>query len=219
MVKQPPWTASSLDAYMTCPHRYYRVRVARDVKDLPPSDAVLLGRKLHTAFENAVNLGDALPSDYRHWQSILDQIRAMPGEKFPEFKFGIDENFTPCDFYDKKVWSRGAADLVIKKGKECIIFDYKTGKRKPSDQLKLYAAYAFALWPEIETVHTCFVWLKERKTDKAKYTRDQLSEIWQDFVPIVARVRNSFEKNDWPQRPSGLCRKWCPVRDCKYCGV
>ena len=62
----------------------------------------------------------------------LDQIRAMPGEKFPEFKFGIDENFTPCDFYDKKVWSRGAADLVIKKGKECIIFDYKTGKRKPS---------------------------------------------------------------------------------------
>ena len=216
MEKLPPWTASSLDAYLTCPQRYYRTKIAKDVKDLPPSDAVLLGRKLHKAFENAVNLGDGLPAEYRHLQPLLDKIKALPGEKLPEHKFGCTEGFQPCNFFDKQVWTRGAADLVVKHGKTCLILDYKTGKRKPSDQLKLYAAYAFSTWPEIETVHTMFVWLKEKKIDKATYKREDVSNIWNDFIPIVARVRKSFETNNWPEKPSGLCRAWCPCTGCRY---
>ena len=39
----PAWSASSVDAYTTCPKKYYHLRVARDVQDFPPSDAVIAG--------------------------------------------------------------------------------------------------------------------------------------------------------------------------------
>lgn len=220
MDKLPPWTASSVDAYLTCPFRYYHVKLAKDVKDFPPGDALLLGRKLHKAFENAVNFDDPLPCEYRHLQSLLDKIKALPGEKLPEYKFGVTEDFQACEFFDKKAWTRGAADLVVKHGKTCVIIDYKTGKRKPSDQLKLYAAYAFTHWPEIQEVHTLFVWLKEKKIDKAVYKREDVQGIWNDFLPLVARINRSFEKDDWPKRPSGLCRAWCPCKGvCEFCGI
>lgn len=215
-MKLPPWTASSLDAYLTCPSRFYHTKIAKDVKDLPPGDALLLGRKLHKAFENAVNWDDPLPAEYRHLQGLIDKIKALPGEKLPEYKMGVTEAFQACGFFDKEVWSRGAADLIVKHGKTCAIIDYKTGKRKPSDQLKLYAAYAFATWPEIEEVHTLFVWLKEKKIDRKTFKREEAAGIWQDFLPIVARVKRSFDTDNWPARPSGLCRGWCPCTECTY---
>lgn len=217
MQKIPTWSASSLDAFITCPHKYYRLRVARDVKDFPPSDALLLGRKLHKDFENAVNYGDPLPESCKHWQSLVDKLKTAPGERLVEYEFCVNENFQPCT--RKEAWSRGLADLVIKCGKTALIIDYKTGKRKPSDQLALYAAYAFATWPEIQTVHTNFVWLKDRKMDKDVYTREQVPELWGKFLPLVARMKHAFESDVWDTRPSGLCRQWCPVKDCKFCGV
>lgn len=213
----PAWSASSVDAYTTCPKKYYHLRVARDVKDFPPSDAVLAGRQIHKMFENAVNLNEPLPESHTHWQKLVDQIKALPGEHMAEFPFMLDEFHEPCD--KRSAWTRGVADLVVKHGKEAIIIDYKTGKRKPSEQLALYTAYAFAYWPEIQKVHTVFVWLKDKTMDRKTYTRDNLAGIWQSFLPAVARMRNSYETGDWPARPSGLCRRWCPCTCCKYCGV
>lgn len=212
----PAWSASSVDAYTTCPKKYYHLRVARDVQDLPPSEAVIAGRELHKAFENAVNLNEPLPQSQAHWQTLVEKIKAIPGERLAEYPFMLDEFHEPCD--KRGAWTRGVADLVIKHGKEAIIIDYKTGKRKPSEQLALYAAYAFAYWPEIQSVHTAFVWLKEKKIDRKTYMREDAPTIWQSFLPAVARMRNSYETGDWPARPSGLCRAWCPCHQCQHCG-
>lgn len=212
----PAWSASSVDAYTTCPKKYYHLRVARDVQDLPPSEAVIAGRELHKAFENAVNLNEPLPQSQAHWQTLVEKIKAIPGERLAEYPFMLDEFHEPCD--KRGAWTRGVADLVIKRGKEAIIIDYKTGKRKPSEQLALYAAYAFAYWPEIQAVHTAFVWLKEKKIDRKTYMREDAPTIWQSFLPAVARMRNSYETGDWPARPSGLCRAWCPCTNCCYQG-
>lgn len=213
----PAWSASSVDAYTTCPKKYYHLRVARDVQDFPPSDAVIAGRELHKAFENAVNLDEKLPATYAHYQGLVDKIKALPGEKLAEYPFQLDEFHEPCE--KRGAWTRGVADLVVKRGKEAIIIDYKTGKRKPSEQLALYAAYAFAYWPEIQKVHTAFIWLKTKEMDKKTYLRENMAEIWQSFLPAVARMRNSYETNEWPARPSGLCRNWCPCKECKFCGL
>lgn len=213
----PAWTASSVDSFVTCPHKYYRLRVARDVKDLPPSEQILWGRKLHKAFEDSVNFGDPLPKECQAWQSFIDKLKSIPGEKLPEFRFSVDDAFQPCAW--GSAWSRGAADLVIKNGKQAIIFDYKTGRRKPSDQLALYAGFAFAYWPELEQVHTCFVWLKEHKMDKATYLASEKHKIWDLWLPLVARMQRAYDTDQWAKCPSGLCRNWCPVKDCDFCGV
>lgn len=217
MEKLPPWTASSIDAFMTCPHKYYRLRVARDVKDLPMGDQALWGSRVHKSFENAVNWGDPLPPDCKQWEPLVKKICALPGEKMAEYKFSIDEDLKQCPW--KEAWSRGAADLVIRKGDTVIILDYKTGKRKPSDQLSLYAGFAFAYWPDVKTVHTAYIWLKDKAIDRKTWTAEQKHEIWDLWIPLVARLQRCVEKGDWPKRPSGLCKHWCPVKDCQFYGV
>lgn len=217
MIKIPAWTASSIDAFTTCPHKFYRLRVAKDVKDLPMSEQSLYGQRVHKMFENAVNWGDPLPDAYENLKPLVDKILKIPGEKFPEFKFSVTEDFQPCKWGE--AWSRGAADLVIKHGKEAIILDYKTGKRKPSEQLALYAGFAFSYWPELEQVHTAFVWLKDRKIDRKTFRRADVPEIWKNWLPLVQRLYRAYEKDNWPKRPSGLCKAWCPVTECEFCGV
>lgn len=213
----PPWSASSVEAYTTCPHKYYRLRVAKDVADLPPSDAVLLGRKMHKAFENAVNLDEPLPESCKKWQGLVDKLKALPGEHLAEYSFFLDEFCGPCE--RREAWTRGIADLIVKRGDEAIIIDYKTGKRRPSEQLALYAAYAFSTWSEIKVVHTAYIWLKEHKIDRKAYNRTELATIWQHWLPLVAKMRKSYETGDWPKQPSGLCKNYCAVKDCEYCGV
>ena len=97
-----------------------------------------------------------------------------------------------------------------------MVLDYKTGKRKPSEQLDLYAAYIFAHYPEVEDVKTIFVWLKEQKTDKKRFNRDELPIIWREFIPKVARLESAYNRDSWPAKPSGLCNGWCPVKTCQH---
>lgn len=214
-VDMPPWTASALTSYQSCPYKWYKERITKEWQ-MPRGEAAIWGERVHKALENAVNRGDPLPENCAKYAPLVEKVKAMPGEHLAEYKFAIGRDFLPAPW--TSCWSRGIADLVVRKDDTAVILDYKTGKRKPSDQLKLYAGYAFVHFPEVKTVHTGFIWLKDNKIDRSVYSREQLPDIWNDFLPIVARMRLSFENNDWPQRPNGLCRNWCPCRDCPFNG-
>ena len=69
--------------YVTCPYKYYRQRVLKDVKDTL-SEKAEWGIKVHKSFENAVNYGDPLPEGCQQWQSLAENIKALlRGEKLP----------------------------------------------------------------------------------------------------------------------------------------
>lgn len=94
---------------------------------------------------------------------------------------------------------------------------HNTGKRKPdSDQLMLFAALIFAHYEFIDRTDTAFIWVKDKKTDKESFTRDQEKDIWDHFYGKLARLEQSLVKDTWKKNPSGLCKGWCPVRDCPY---
>ena len=82
----------------------------------------------------------------------------------------------------------------------------------------MFAALLMHARPHIERVKTAFVWLKEKKIDKALYTKDDLPSIWKEFIPRVAKLESSYEKDKWVPRPSGLCKQWCAVLDCEFNG-
>ena len=110
-------------------------------------------------------------------------------------------------------------DLGVVDDKKAALFDWKTGKRKPgSDQLQLMALLAFIHYPWIEKVVTGFIWLKEGKIDREKFTREQVPELWQDFLPRITRMERAYNESKWPARPSGLCKNWCYVKSCEHCG-
>lgn len=208
-----PWTYSALESFETCPKKHYHTRVARDFKELP-NESAAWGDRVHAALEQRVLNGTPLPEGMTQWETLAAKLAALPGKKFTEMKAGIDSGFAPADY--KSSWSRGKVDLIVVHGPKALVLDYKTGKQKLTKQLALYAGYVFSLFPDVEEVEAGFVWLKDRKISKETYYRSGVASIWQHFLPRVKKLEVAFEKDLWPERPSGLCRGWCPVKTCPH---
>jgi hypothetical protein len=214
----PAWSFSSLTAFETCARRYYLTKVAKTVRE-PPTEATTHGNEVHTAFENAVVRREPLPNKYAEWQPIAVQLQSVRGKREAELKLSIDKSFRPVKWTDKAAWCRGIVDLNIENNDKSVAIDYKTGKRKPdSTQLMLFAALLFHTKQYLQTVTTGFVWLKDRKIDKEKFEREQIGNIWQEFMPRVQRMEVAYDKDKWIPQPSGLCRAWCPCTECEFNG-
>jgi hypothetical protein len=218
----PPWTYSQLDSFENCPKKFYHLKVARDVVE-PPTVHTEWGTRVHTALEDYVKDGTPLPEGMTQWDGIAAKLKALPGEKHTEIQFAIDANFQPCAW--KGSWSRGIADLLVIYKDKALVADYKTGKRKPTEQLDLYANYVFHHYPEVNTVTTGFIWLKEKKVDwnsgrpgKQPITRGEVPFVWAEFLPRVRKLESAYERDKWPAKTSGLCKAWCPVLSCEFNG-
>jgi len=209
----PAWTYSQLEKFETCPRQFYHVRVKKDVVEAP-TEATLWGSRVHTAMELRLKNGEELPEGMTQWEGFAKKLAAMPGNSMYEQQMSLDVNFQPCDWGN--AWTRGIADLLVINGDKAATLDYKTGKRKLTHQLMLYAGYTFAYYPEVNVVTTGFVWLRDKKIDKEVFTREQVPMIWQTFIPKVRKLENAYERDAWPVRPSGLCNGWCPVKSCEF---
>ena len=75
----PAWTYSQLEKFETCPRQFYHVRVKKDWVEAP-TDATRWGEKVHTAMENRVLNGTALPEGMGQWEGIATKIASMKGE-------------------------------------------------------------------------------------------------------------------------------------------
>ena len=216
-----PWSYSSLNAFEQCPKRYHLTRITKEVVE-PQTEATMWGNAVHKALENAVN-GVPLPQRFLTYQPVVDKIRAAPGVKKTEHKFGLTASFQPTTFFAKDVWFRGVIDLTITQPEKrtAVVLDHKTGKvKEDGDQLKLFAATSFALEPWLENVKTGYLWLAADKITTASFARKDVPVIWQEFAPRIQRMVKAQELNLWPPRPSGLCKAWCPLtkRQCEFSG-
>lgn len=218
MTKPVSWSYTALTSFETCPRRHYLTRVSKEVNE-PQTEVLLWGNKVHDALEARANGTAALPPELAHLEGIVSLFTRQHGTRVVEKQLAIDRSFRPVNWRDRSAWCRGIIDIGVVGPQKAVLGDWKTGKRKPeSDQLQLFAALAFAHFAHLEEVHTAFIWLKEKKTDQAVFTRQQTGEIWAEFLPRVERLELAHAKNEWPEKPSGLCGKWCPVTKnlCKF---
>lgn len=215
-----PWSYSSLTAFETCPKRYYLTKVAKTVKE-PQTEATIHGNAVHKALEISVRDRTPLPEKYSTYTPLVNTVLQSPGAKHTELKFGLTRNLTPTGFFASDVWCRGVLDLQVVKPDYVVVLDWKTGKPKPdADQLQLFAGAAFSLHPTVNKVKTGYAWLAYGKLDTETFTRDDVKSIWAEFIPRVQRMDEAAKRNDYPPRPSGLCRSWCPVskQQCEFSG-
>jgi len=218
-IKVLPWSPSSLAAFETCPRRVWLMKT-KQAKE-PQTEATLEGNRVHKVLENAVNGTEGLPHVYRRYQPIVVKLRATPGVVETERNFALTASFRPTGYWDKDAWVRGKIDVTITRKKTGLLLDYKTGKvKEDGDQAKLYAAVGFAERPHVDSIHTGYVWLAHNKVDAKTFTRADVPSIWQEFTPRVQRLVYAAQHNDFPPKPSGLCREWCPVgrKLCEFCG-
>lgn len=226
MARIIPWSYSSWSAYQTCPRQFYELKIAKSVSE-PKSKQIIWGEEVHKALEDKAKKGAPVPTSMKHMEPIVQRILDAPGENHAEIELACTIDLKPCGFWDDDAWVRGKGDLLKLNGSKGAAFDYKTGKRKPNSlQLDLMAILSFAKFPQLLDISTCFIWFQEpAKPTIAKYHRDRVPALLEQFIPGVEDMEWSMAEDVWPAKPSGLCRPnprtgfaGCPCVTCPYNG-
>jgi hypothetical protein len=209
---------SSLKLFDNCPKNYYHQRIEQSVKD-SGNAVTAYGERIHKSLELRLGEGAMLGREAERYEALCASIEkiAANGVLTVEEEMTLNQSLEPTGWWDADAWLRSKIDVLVRYEQGAIVFDWKTGKRRPDfDQLELFAVQVFRHYPEVQRVKTTFVWLKEAKMDSETFTREQEPAIWQKILGRITRIEGALEHDNWPAKPSGLCN-WCPCKSfCEY---
>jgi len=211
---------SSIKLFENCPLRYYRQRITKDVVD-EGGEASKYGERIHAFLESRLK-GSGLNAEIAQYEPLCLSVEklARQGELHIEKELVLTDNLTATGWWDADAWLRSKLDVLVIVGDEAVVMDWKTGKRNADQfQMQLFAAQVFKHYPEVQKVKTSLVWLKTMEMDTNTYKRSGMNTIWAEVMKRIQRIHSSLEHDNWPAKPSGLCR-YCPCRhDCDYARV
>lgn len=214
------WSYSSLNLFLQCPYKYYRLRVKKDIKE-PDSEHLLYGNAVHSAFEEYVKNGTPLPEKFSQFKPQIDELIKIEGKKLCEYRMGLKADLTPCEFFDPDVWWRGVADLLIINGEKAYLVDYKTGKSAKyadSKQLEILSLAIFKHFPEVKKVKAGLLFVVVEEFIKSNYDQSEQHVHWMFWLENTKRLEVAIEKDVWNPKPNFTCRAHCPVLDCTHNG-
>lgn len=219
---------SSLGVFETCPRQYYAKYISREVKFVQ-GEAAKWGDDVHKALETYLqtNGAQALPANMAHYQRfgdiMLERAARFGGKLLAERSAAVKHDRTSTFYSDKRAWLGGKIDVTIHYpavGK-LEVFDWKTGKVKNDvTQLKLYAGFGMADFPDVQLVKSGFIWLGEENpfTPPLVVSRPELNDVWGIFQHKYNQLEDAYIRNAWPEKPNGLCKKYCDVKSCEFHG-
>ena len=218
MSKPISWSHSSLKDFEGCPRRYYATKVLK-LYPYKEDEKQRYGNELHKAAELYIKDSKPLPERFAYIQPLIDTLMAKPGRKLAEQKMALNASLQPRGWFDKDVWVRGIADMLIidDDRKVAWVADWKTGSDKypDMDQIKLMAAMVFAHHPYIEKVHGALFFVAKESMVKGKLHSVEFDKTWASFRERVARIEAAAAAENWNPQPSPLCG-WCPHKGCEH---
>jgi hypothetical protein len=182
-----------LNTWLICPHQMARRYI---VKDIPyeESAAAKAGNELHAEMEARI-------------KDDLSQFDLLGVEK----KLGMTAYAEACDFFDKDVWLRGKADLLVIQDDTACLIDWKSGNvREDPFELEVQALLLKVNYPEVKTIKGRYVWFKPGRLG----VEHNLSDTTSTFNKIT-KLHNEIETGKYKKTPGPLCG-YCPVLDCQH---
>lgn len=214
-----PYSYSSLTSFENCAFKHYKVKVSKEVKDREYA-AATHGIDIHKGAEDYVN--DSKLFDHKYAKRVIarvNELRTNPGQMHAEKQLAVTRDMKPTGWWDKNCHARGVLDVYQVNGDTAEIVDWKTGKSDPfSLQLKHNALLVFIHEPQVKKVNYSYEWLKEGHATKGTVHRDFLQATWDNFERRVIKMETALVENQWPKKPSGLCKQYCPVTECEHNG-
>ena len=213
------WSYSSIKTFEQCPKKYFHLKVAKDVKD-EPGEAADYGTVVHLAAEEYIRDGKPIPDKFAYIRPIVERLAAIPGDKHCELKLGVRKSnagYEPCGFFDKDVWWRGIADLLIINGHKAYCIDYKTGKSAryaDTKQLDLLAGAVFTHFPEVVQVKSSLIYVVSGDLIPKQHVITERSQYLSVFDTQLDQLDAAMENGVWNPKSSPLCG-WCPVQTCE----
>lgn len=224
------WSYSKLKNYEACPKKSYHIDHKKDVKE-PEGEALLWGNSVHKAFHERISKGTAFPKGMERYEAwAVKMLKGVPHPSIvllTEQQLAINADFGPTAWFPSDAekrgtgdpWYRGIGDVIKIVGAVALIVDWKTGKIvEDSQQLALMAACVFAHHPEVMKVRSMFAWLKEDAETVQDFHRNDMPAMWKHLWPRIESLKNAVETTNFPARPGGLCKRWCPVASCPHHG-
>jgi hypothetical protein len=201
---------SAIKTWNVCPRQYYHKYVIKSVK-YEPSPALQKGQRVHEALEAAVKGDNQALAREKLWtpDGLLDLLQR--GQAQAEVKLAMRRDGTPCDFWDKTAWLRGAIDVELTTRRASLLLDWKTGKVYPDAlQADMYvtmlrAKHGSNLKPTFYFVYVDQEVVISERPDTAAEER------------VRANIELVENDSHYHPRPCFACR-WCPVTSCEYQG-
>lgn len=214
------WSYSALDLFKLCPHKYYRLKVKKDIVE-PPQAHLRFGLAVHKVAEEYIRDGAPIPDEYTDMLAPLKKLRDMDGEKLCEQRLGLTRDLKPCKFGAKDVWWRGIADLIVLRDDMAFVVDYKTSKSSQyadTKQLEILSLALFKHYPHIHRVKGGLLFVVANDFVTTEYTQDKAGIYWGKWIEDVNRLEKAIELNVWNPRPNFTCKDFCAVKDCVHNG-
>lgn len=214
------WSYSSLSLFQQCPKKYYHLRIAKDVKE-PETEHILYGKQLHEAAEFYIGKGTPLPPQFGFIQPHLDRLKALGDTHLCEYKMGLTRDLSPCGFFDKDVWWRGVADLIVINGDMAYVIDYKTGKSSryaDTKQIEIMSLALFKHFPEVKRVKAGLLFVVANDFVRAEYDTSAPETYWVKWLNEVGALEAAYKNNVWNAKPNFSCRQYCAVIECPHNG-
>jgi hypothetical protein len=209
------WSYSNLNQFDTCPKQFYHKHVLKEKE--PPTEVSEYGNRVHKELEDRLRIKKPLSQELAKYEPYCLSIEQR-GDPYVELAVGLRRDGSPTGFFAPDVWGRGKIDVLLVNDKNAWVGDWKTGKKKEDEgQVKIFALFAFHYYPQIETVNCNYIWLKSNEIGKRyQFRREDLPALWKNIMPSIEGVEHAYETGNFPPRPSGLCKGWCPVSSCQY---
>lgn len=215
-----PWSFSKIKAFEQCPKQFYHMKILKEYEETE-TEAMLYGTHFHSAAEEYIKEFKPMPKRFDYAVGALDKLQAKQGSKLCEYKFGLTKDLEPCEFFDKDVWFRGIADLVILNDDLAWVVDYKTGKSAryaDKGQLELMALSIFKHFPEVEEIRAGLLFVVSKNLIKDTYHKADEARLWDKWLTNYGKMEAAENNDVWNPRPSGLCKRHCAVLECAHNG-
>lgn len=214
--KKMPLSFTNIKLFEQCPQRFYQEKV---LKRFPyvQSPQAKRGDDIHKELENYVLQGTPLnvAKPFEQW---AEQFAKQPGEKYAEFKMAMNWAGEKVGYMrGRDIWIRGQFDLLVDRGDDAVMIDYKTGKSKYADigQLELMSLLTFKHFPKIQKIKGVLVFLDETKIIPADYTRDKVPEYQEKWLKRSIPIVTALTERKFVTKPQFLCA-YCPIIDCPH---
>lgn len=221
-----PISFSKLSKFETCEYQWFCQYVEKNIQFVD-SPATVWGSDVHSAFDERFKTGIPLEgrfADYEKYATLLEQ-QAHGAKLFSEFELVVDVDEKQTAWDSPTAHLRGRTDVqIFYPDGRCLIFDHKTGSRRPNDELEFFSMLTFMIFPEVHTIKTLFAWYKEVdengncKTDSKIYKRTDLPAMRTKFSEKINKIESALEFDTFKKSKSGLCRSYCGSPTCNYSG-
>ena len=189
-MKHSPYSISKLSTYSQCPKKFYLNYIVKQKVPVSKNIALYKGSAIHKILEHKFDYTIDIETNEVFTEEektkainiVKDFEKTELGQKYKkimevatseeDFAFKIiDGKLELSNFWDKDSWCRGSADMFLKRGKQYVIFDYKSGKDKSNEdsfgieQGMMYSIVGFIKHPDINNIKAIFCFV-EHETEK-----------------------------------------------------